>query len=71
LAIHAAAWFSHQYLADTGNVRMAGGRPRQEGSQAAAPVGGIDEHIAEPSESGAIGDQSGEASLDIVSGIKP
>ena len=40
LAIHAAAWFSHQYLADTGNVRMAGGRPGQEHSQAAAPVGG-------------------------------
>jgi hypothetical protein len=33
--------------------------------------GGIDEHIAEPGESGAVGDQPGEASLNIVSGIKP
>ena len=65
--IHAAAWFSHEHLADTGNVRMAGGRPGQERSQAAAPVGGIDEHIAEPGERGAVGDQPGEASLNIVS----
>ena len=71
LAIHAAAWFGHQYLADTGNVRMAGGRPGQEHSQAASPVGGIDEHITEPGEGGAVGDQPGEASPSIVSGIKP
>ena len=70
-AIHAAAWFSHEHLADTGNVRMTGGRSGQERSQAAAPMGGIDEHIAEPGESGAVGDQPGEASLNIVSGIKP
>ena len=50
---------------------MAGGCPGQEHSQAAAPVSGIDEHIAQPGERGAVGDQPGEASLDIVSGIKP
>ena len=70
LAIHAAARFSHQYLADTGHVRVAGGCPSQEHSQAASPVGGIDEHVAQPGERGAIGNQPGEPGLGTVGGIQ-